>query len=174
MSKKKIKLDLPLCVGYMVYQYAKLKMLEFYYDFLDIFIDRRHFQLIEMDTVSLPWMKSWNQRNGESFMKSGPNGSLLKPVMIITLTLSTPGAVDKTGNLQKNVAWSGNSLTRGPLACTTVKSSEVKVGTAQTRSSWHCQKINVTEKNQQILQKGGFSACSFSTFASPCYCTVGW
>ena len=36
----------------MVYQYAKLKMLMFYYDFLIKYIDRYDFQL-EMDTESL-------------------------------------------------------------------------------------------------------------------------
>ena len=39
-SKKKIKLDLPLQVGFFVYQYAKLRMLQFYYDFLDKYVDR--------------------------------------------------------------------------------------------------------------------------------------
>lgn len=52
LSKKTIKLDLPLHIGFFVYQYAKLKMLSFYYDFLDIFLDRRDFQLCEMDTDS--------------------------------------------------------------------------------------------------------------------------
>ena len=52
MSKKTIKLDLPLHIGFFVYQYAKKRMLEFYFDFLDVFVDRRHFQLCEMDTDS--------------------------------------------------------------------------------------------------------------------------
>ena len=52
MSKKKIKLDLPLHIGFFVYQYAKKRMLEFYYDCLDVFVDRRQFQLMEMDTDS--------------------------------------------------------------------------------------------------------------------------
>lgn len=52
LSKKTIKLDLPLHIGFFVYQYAKLKMLTFYYDFLDEFIDRQDFQLCEMDTDS--------------------------------------------------------------------------------------------------------------------------
>jgi hypothetical protein len=52
LSKKTIKLDLPLQIGFFVYQYAKKRMLEFYYDFLDVFLDRRHFQLCSMDTDS--------------------------------------------------------------------------------------------------------------------------
>jgi hypothetical protein len=47
---KKIKYDLPLQLGFFVYQYAKLKMLSFYYDVVDKFVDRRKFCLLEMDT----------------------------------------------------------------------------------------------------------------------------
>ena len=36
-----------------VYQLAKLRLLEFYHDFLDSYIDRRDFELIQMDTDSL-------------------------------------------------------------------------------------------------------------------------
>ena len=35
-----------------MYQLAKLRMLEFYYDFLDWFVARQDFQLIQMDTDS--------------------------------------------------------------------------------------------------------------------------
>ena len=48
-----VKYDLPIQIGFMVYQYAKLKMLQFYYDFLDKYIDRRDYELCEMDTDSL-------------------------------------------------------------------------------------------------------------------------
>jgi hypothetical protein len=44
MSKKTIRLDLPMQIGCFVYQYAKLRMLEFYYDFMDVFVDRSDFQ----------------------------------------------------------------------------------------------------------------------------------
>ena len=39
-------------IGCFVYQYAKLRMLEFYYDFMDVFVDRRDFQYCAMDTDS--------------------------------------------------------------------------------------------------------------------------
>lgn len=52
MSKKTIRLDLPMQIGYFVYQYAKLRMLEFFYDFMDVFVDRRDFQYCAMDTDS--------------------------------------------------------------------------------------------------------------------------
>jgi hypothetical protein len=47
-----ITYDLPVQIGFMVYQYAKLKMLTFYYDFLLKFIDTRDFEMCEMDTDS--------------------------------------------------------------------------------------------------------------------------
>jgi hypothetical protein len=50
---RSITFDLPIQIGYMVYQYAKLKMLAFYYDFLLKFIDRKDFEMCEMDTDSL-------------------------------------------------------------------------------------------------------------------------
>ena len=43
---------LPLQIGFFVYQYAKLRMLEFYFDCVDKFIDRSDYQLCEMDTNS--------------------------------------------------------------------------------------------------------------------------
>ena len=39
-------------IGIAVYQLAKLRMLEFYDDFLDRYFDRRDFELIQMDTDS--------------------------------------------------------------------------------------------------------------------------
>ena len=50
--KKTIKLNLPMQIGFFVYQYAKLRMLQFYFDFLDKYLDRRDFQYCEMDTDS--------------------------------------------------------------------------------------------------------------------------
>ena len=52
-AQKEVKWDLPLQIGFFTYQYAKLRMLEFYYDFLDRFISRDDFQLLEMDTDSM-------------------------------------------------------------------------------------------------------------------------
>jgi len=42
----------PFQIGIAVYQLAKHRMLEFYYDFLDRYFDRRYFELIQMDTDS--------------------------------------------------------------------------------------------------------------------------
>jgi len=51
--KKRIKLDRPFQIGIAVYQLAKLRILQFYYDFIDKYIDRKDFELILMDTDSL-------------------------------------------------------------------------------------------------------------------------
>jgi len=50
--KPSITIRRPFQIGIAVYQLAKLQMLEFYYDFLDKFVDRRDFELIQMDTDS--------------------------------------------------------------------------------------------------------------------------
>ena len=51
-SKKKINLDLPIHIGVFMLNYAKLRMLEFYYDFLDYYLSREDFEYSEMDTDS--------------------------------------------------------------------------------------------------------------------------
>ena len=51
--KKSIKQDMPIQIGFSIMQDAKLRMLEFYYDFLDKYIHRSNFQLIQMDTDSM-------------------------------------------------------------------------------------------------------------------------
>jgi hypothetical protein len=53
LSKKNVYWNLPSHIGFFVYQYAKLRMCQFYYDLLDNFVPRQHFELAEMDTDSL-------------------------------------------------------------------------------------------------------------------------
>ena len=50
--KARVHIKRPFQIGIAVYQLAKLRMLEFYYDFLDKYVDRRDFELIQMDTDS--------------------------------------------------------------------------------------------------------------------------
>ena len=50
--KTRITIRRPFQIGIAVYQLAKLRMLEFYYDFLDRYFDRKDFELIQMDTDS--------------------------------------------------------------------------------------------------------------------------
>ena len=53
LRKDEVKINRPFQVGIVVYhRLAKRRMLEFYYDFLDKYIDRRDFELIQMDTDS--------------------------------------------------------------------------------------------------------------------------
>ena len=51
--KRRVTITPPYQCGIAVYQLAKLRMLEFYYDFVDKFCDRRDFEVIQMDTDSL-------------------------------------------------------------------------------------------------------------------------
>jgi hypothetical protein len=51
-TKREIRMDLPLQIGVAVYHLAKFRMLQFYYDFIDKYIDRSDFELTEMDTES--------------------------------------------------------------------------------------------------------------------------
>ena len=53
LRKIKINIDRPFQVGIVVYQLAKLRMLQFYYEFLVFYLDRRDFELIQMDTDSM-------------------------------------------------------------------------------------------------------------------------
>ena len=43
----------PIIVGFFILQYAKLRMLELYYNFFDKFCDVYKFEVLEMDTDSL-------------------------------------------------------------------------------------------------------------------------
>ena len=52
MSKEKIVMDLPMQLGYNILQLAKLRMLEFKYDFMDKFCMKNTFEYLEMDTDS--------------------------------------------------------------------------------------------------------------------------
>lgn len=50
--KQSHKLNNPIHVSIAIYQLAKLRMLEFYYDCIDYYFDRSDFQYLEMDTYS--------------------------------------------------------------------------------------------------------------------------
>ena len=51
-DKKSLRMNLPLQIGYFILQYAKLRMLQFYYDFMLKFVNRNDFEYCEMDTDS--------------------------------------------------------------------------------------------------------------------------
>lgn len=52
MYKKRINCDLPIQIGFFVFTYAKLRMLEFYYHGNNAYLDRWDFQYLEMDNDS--------------------------------------------------------------------------------------------------------------------------
>ena len=54
-TRKKINLDLSV----FILNYAKLRMLEFFYDFLDYYLSREDFQIIEIATISELLQKTW-------------------------------------------------------------------------------------------------------------------
>ena len=58
--KNKVTINRPFQVGIVVYQLDKLRMLQFYYDFLDHYIDRRDYELIQMDTDSMYFALSYD------------------------------------------------------------------------------------------------------------------
>lgn len=49
-DKKTILFNEPNIIGFDVYCHAKLRMLQFLYDFLDKYVDRADYQLMQMDT----------------------------------------------------------------------------------------------------------------------------
>ena len=51
-SKRTVVINRPYLFGLAVYQLAKLRMLEIYYDFLDKYFSRQDFELCYMDTDS--------------------------------------------------------------------------------------------------------------------------
>lgn len=53
MKKRRLRLTNPIHLSIAIYQLAKLRMLQFYYGCVNYCIDRRDFQLQEMDTDSL-------------------------------------------------------------------------------------------------------------------------
>ena len=53
MAKRLIKWNRPNQIGYFVYQYAKLRMLDFFYNCIQKYVDKSDYSLCEMDTDSL-------------------------------------------------------------------------------------------------------------------------
>ena len=58
--KNKVTINRPFHVGIVVYQLAKLRMLQFYYDFVDKYTDRRNYELIQMDMDSIYFALSYD------------------------------------------------------------------------------------------------------------------
>ena len=46
-------MNIPISIGFFILQYAKLRLLSFYFQFIDKYIDRSDFELVQCDTDSL-------------------------------------------------------------------------------------------------------------------------
>ena len=75
-SKTRVYCDQPIQIGFFVYGYAKLRMLQFYYDFLQKYLIRNCFELILTDTDSLyiafarqQWMEMVKARYRQEFLR---------------------------------------------------------------------------------------------------------
>ena len=68
MLKKKITMDVPISIGFFVLSYSKLKLLSFYYQFIDKYFDRSTYELIQCDTDSL--YIAFSDENIENLIKS--------------------------------------------------------------------------------------------------------
>ena len=52
LAKPKIDVNTPICIGFAILQYAKLRMLQFKYDLMDRFFEDKSYQYVTMDTDS--------------------------------------------------------------------------------------------------------------------------
>ena len=50
LARKTTVCNLPLQIGFFILSVAKKRMLEFKYDFLDVYVDRRLYSILETDT----------------------------------------------------------------------------------------------------------------------------
>ena len=89
--KKKIKLNLPMQVGLVVYQYAKLRMLQFYFDFMDKYLDCSDFKYCEMDTDT-PEHKACDKRTPVIFKEEWSGAGIIG---LSSKTYCCFGAYDK-------------------------------------------------------------------------------
>ena len=84
--KRALSMNLPVVVGFSILQLAKLRMLKFYYDCIDCFVDRKDFQYAEMDTDSAYVALSAPLEN---ILKPGMERSISKARMLwMTLLVS--------------------------------------------------------------------------------------
>ena len=78
MAHKQMVHDVPKQVGFFVLMYAKLRMLEFYYDCLDYYLNREDYELAQMDTDSIYFAVSHNEPQNPKSLESHPLLPLVK------------------------------------------------------------------------------------------------
>ena len=80
LQKQQIRHDMPIQIGFFILQYAKLHMLEFYYNFLMQYLEKKDFEFCQMDTDSA------------YFAIAGPTlQSVIKPCMLKSYEQSMQG-----------------------------------------------------------------------------------
>lgn len=81
-SKKKVLQNVPIQIGYAVLDYAKLRMLQFCYDFIDKYIDRKDFTYCQMDTDSAYIAFSFDSSPVDTSNKKQKLEDLVKPELM--------------------------------------------------------------------------------------------
>ena len=104
VNKSVVRHNLPLHIGFYVYQLAKKRMLELYYDFIDRYVDRSLFQYCEMDTdtayIVLAGKASTissHQSIASISSSTDRNDCRLNVVTSIMVTTSIPDSLDAHG-----------------------------------------------------------------------------
>lgn len=82
--KREMDIDRPFRVGQAVHQMAKLRILQLYYDCLEMFLDRRDFELVQMDTDSLYFALSYDslEEHGEKGWFTWDKWSVREPGLL--------------------------------------------------------------------------------------------
>ena len=72
-TKKQIDLDIPIQLAFTILQSAKLKLLEFYYEYLDYFVDRKDFEIThaDMDSIYLSMSGKVSSGHHKALEKTG-------------------------------------------------------------------------------------------------------
>ena len=99
MAHKVMKNDIPKQIGLFLLQYAKLRMLQFYYDCLDRYLDRSDFEMAQMDTDSLYFAVSKYNADQLDDLTSHPlipmvkKGYWMNLKALYTITVKTTGSL---------------------------------------------------------------------------------
>lgn len=146
--KRRINLNNPIHVSIAIYQLAKLRMLQFYYDLIDKYIDRSDFQYLEMDTDSAYI----------AFSDDNPFPNLIKPELLLEYEAEkdnwfpreTHKAFDKRKAGLFKEEWRGNAMislsSKNYICYEPDEYNKVKVSSKGVQKS----------RNEDILSPEGF------------------
>ena len=101
-DKTKIKMDLPLTVAFFVYNYAKMRMLSFVYDFLKRYLKPGSYQMVCSDTDSI--IAAYESKNLDDLVKDDLKEEYLRYGK--EMFLATDGYTKRTPGLLKE-EWGG-------------------------------------------------------------------